>query len=833
MNIFELSTKSKTDRTGFPRQKLSIKDKTQEWKEACVDGVINICNLNSNKRRTPNSQKKRNYDLFNNKINRADFDYVLNPLGMTPEILNNYQMPASLQPYDVVSSIFMLLFGEEAKRPFSPVVRAINESATSVKQEKKKEEILNVLYEYLADVQADDEYIQNKLKELENYTPNDIRELNTTRLLSYLMKHEKLDDTFQKAWEDALIAGEEIYSVDEIGNGPKVRRVNPMQINYIMSDNEDYIDNADKIYERNIMSVSEIIDEFYDILTSDQIDDLERHNSGMDTIYSYNYMNNVPVADYFPGGSFLGGNIPMVNSINDINSVQGIYVHRVRWKSKRKIGILHYIDEFSEEQEMLVDELFKPNKKDPNQYVEWMWINECWEGIRIGQDMYLNVRPRKNQFRSIDSLSECKTGYVGTLYNANNSQSTSLMDRLIPWVYLYLIIWYRNELLISTNWGKIALIETTMIPDGWETEKWLYYASIMKIGFVNSYNESSKAERNGTMNQSQQNKALDLETGNAIQFNISLLEKIEQKIEDTSGVSRQRRGDITSSELVGNTERAVIQSSNITEKWFKLHNLTKVRVLEHLVKVAQDCYQDKGKSYLYVTDDMQTIYGTIEPGSISDADIGVFITDSSKDQMIRETFKQYLNEALQNDKIEFSMVADVIASESTAELKRSLQKAEQERAEQNQANLDADRQAQIQMHQEAMDFEREKLDRIDAIEALKAQTQIMVAELRALGSFGMENPDADGNGQIDAIEAAKLALEQTKLATEQLLRIKEIGVKSKESIDKVKLEKEKLAHEKSENEKDRKVEKENMKNDLQIARINGKNRAKSQSKSKK
>ena len=218
----------------------------------------------------------------------------------------------------------------------------------------------------------------------------------------------------------------------------------------------------------------------------------------------------------------------------------------------------------------------------------------------------MNVRPKQQQFRRMDNLSVCKSGYVGTIYNANNSQSVSLMDRLVPWVYLYITLWYRLELAISANQGKIALIDLSLIPDGWEVEKWMYYAQSMKFGFVDSLNEGKKGQSTGKLagNISTQNKVLDMETGNYIQQHTQLLEFVESKVQSLSGVTRQRLGSISSSELVGTTERAVQQSSHITEKWYDIHNNTKVRVLQTLVDVAKDVYKGKTKKFQYVTDNL-------------------------------------------------------------------------------------------------------------------------------------------------------------------------------------------------------------------------------------
>lgn len=810
---------NKIDQSGsFPRQKVTYKERTQDWKEQCVDSVIKQCNSFQSKRRSSYKNKRRNYDLFNNKINKADFNHVLNPYAMSPDQLAQGSLPATLQPYDVLSKTFMLLFGEERKRIFSPIVRAINADSILWKEEQKREEMLNLLRNYLIDQEASEEFLEQQLKKYQNYSVKDIKESQAQHMLTFLMKNQRISEAFQEGWKDGLIAGEEIYDAQNIAGAARLRRVNPLEINFILNTNSNLIDDAEKIYEKNRLSISEIIDEFYDILTPEQIDDLECRRDGKDTVYNYDF-NDVPIWDYFPDATLLGENIRMINSIDDLDTIvdQRIPVHRVRWKGKRKIGFYHYIDEYNEEQIIQVDEFFKAPKS-PDEYVEWFWINEYWEGIRIGSDMYLNIQPRKNQFRSLDNLSECKSGYTGTLYSALNSQSTSLMDRLVPWLYLYLIIWYRTELLIASNQGKIALIDTSLIPDGWEIEKWLYYAGAMKFGFVNAYNEGLKGERKGIINTSTQNKSLDMAQGNEIQFYISTLQFIEQKIQDTTGVTDQRLGAIQTSERVGNTERSVMQSSHITEEYFAVHNYTKIRALETLLKVAQDIVYEKGdKAFLYVNNDMDTISGLIQKDEFTACDLALYISDSHKDQLILDTFVQHLNEALQNDKVDFSMVADIIGSESIADIKNKLKEAEQARIEREQQTQSQQLEVQKQMHDEQMALEYEKLDREDINKQLDREVDLATEQMKALALDEGANPidiAAIGDQALQQQEINlkhiqerdKLAQQDKELQTNKMLKEKELKIKKEIEDKKIKAievqnkSQEKIAKQKAEND---------------------------------
>ncbi len=821
-----------TEGIAFPKQKVPYSQKTEEWKKQCVDGVINHCNTYQSKRRSSFKQKRRNYELFNNKINRADFNYVLNPFNLPEDKAAQMQMPASLQPYDVLSPIFMFLFGEEMKRFFSPIVMAVNSESIDAKLQKRQELVLQKLREYLTDEQMSEEFLAQALAKYQNYNPTDARESQASHLLKYIQKSERTDITFNECWKDSLLVGEGIADPCEIAGVAKLRRVNPLEISFDLPTNSSYIDDCTKAYEKNRMSVPEIIDEFYEDLTEAQIDDLEAFGSGAaNTFYNYNF-NQVPIVDYF-GDGFITSGVGAVNSIDDLaDSSHYINVHRTRWKSYRKIGILHYLDEFNKEQTIHVDELFKFNKKDPDKWIEWLWITEAWEGVRIGQDMYLKMRPRKNQFRSLSNLSECKLGYTGTVYSALNTQSISLMDRLVPWLYLYLVMWYRTELLIAANQGKIALIDMSLIPDGWEPEKWLYYASAMKIGFTDSFKESLK-RYGGGQNQSTQNKSLDLAQGSEIQYHIQILEFIEKKIEDTSGVPRQRKGEISASEKVGNTERVVQQSSTMTEPYHAVHSEFKLRALEAVIKVAQDIIDEKGdKAYMYVKDDMSTAMGMIDSEDFPNADFQLFLSNSRKDHEVLQFFQDHISEALQNDKIEYSQIADLVGSDSIADSKAGLKKAEQERKQSAEQQAQADRDLQMQMHKETMDFEREKLDREDANKAADRETDILVAELKAVGSQSINEPDADANGIPDVMEIGKLALEQTKHSNEVLLKGQELEHKRTESMKahqikekELALKRQELLQKAKETKEKIKVERENMKNDEKIAKINLKGRA--------
>lgn len=789
--------------TNFPTQKRSLKEKDQDWKEQCIDATISKA-FNFYPRRSSQRTKQINYDLLNGKFNKSEFNYVTNPYCIEGEDL---EFPASLEFFDVISPIFSLLFGEDAKRIFTPIAKVVNEDAISDKEEEIKGQIEMMVAQYFqAALEGQDpQIIEEKLAKFSKFTYKDLRERLANHLLKYYMKYGKIVNIFQDGWVDALVAGEEIYKVSIVANEPKVRRVNPLNVYFSLPSNSAHVDEADAIVEERWMSYSEIIDELYDILTEDQIRQIEAIGQGTSMAFSYNLANPL---------------VPPGDTIESIYALEssaiqqsGIKVFFCTWKSKKKIGILTYIDDNGKVQEDTVSEFYKP---DENEHIEWKWVNEYWSGIKIA-DMYINIKPNENQYRSIDNLSVCKSGYVGTIYNCQNSQSVSLMDRIKPWVYLYIKIWYRTEMLMAANYGKIAKIDMAMIPDGWEIEKWLYYATSMKFAFIDSFNQGKEGISKGMLagQMSGQSGNIDMELGNSIQGHIALLQYIEEKIRETSGITKQRLGSISTSELVGNTERAVTQSSHITEKWFEIHNQTKLRVLEQLIETAKTAFRGKSKKFQYITDDIETVFFTIDGGKFADADYGVFVTNAARDIKALDTLEQLMMTALSYDKVSMSDVLDVMSTDSIANLRAKLKESEEKRMAQSQQTEQMNMQMQQQMQQLQLQLEEEKLNLEKYIADSNNETKIQVAQISALGYS--ENTDSNQNMIPDVIEQGKLALEELKMNADNYYRVKEFSLKQKESEDKLKIEREKMKTQKEvEDKKIKQIEVQN-KNQIELA----------------
>jgi len=625
----------------LPRQKISKSKKTKDWGSRCIDSLEGYIISNTYYNRTSAHRKQINYDLFNGKLAPADFEYVTNPYGF-----KKGEFPAELQHYDIISPKLNLLIGEEIKRPLNFRAVTINADAvTEIEKQKAdilKQELVKVFQSQVMG-QPGPEGPPKPPEELEKflkYEWQDAREKTAHDILKYLEENERLLFKFNEGFKDALISGEEIYWVGIINGHPKVRVCNPCDITIITDPDNDYVENAQAIIEERFINLGTVIDEYFEDLTPTEIDTLESMSTFGDGQTADGFLN-YPVSNIrIQGDDEYRRNHSPLEIFDDAGNIRVIHVE---WKSLKKIGFLQVFDATTEEwNEEIVDEEFEVPQgatKDKQKFynwtdelsdlpmrIKWDWVNEYWEGTKIGEDIYVGIQAKPNQRRNMENPALVKCGYVGYLYNARNAQSVSMIDRMKPYQYMYNILMYRTELAFAKTKGKLALMDIAQIPrsEGWDVDTWLYYLESMGIMFINSAEEGAQGQQSNF----NQFTSIDLSMGNYINQHVQMLQQIKSEMEELCGVSRQRMGQITSSELVGNTERAVTQSSHITEYWFAHHDEVKRRVFEALIDVAKIAWKGT-KKMQYVLSDMSRVFINLEDNIFPDTEFGIFITNSS------------------------------------------------------------------------------------------------------------------------------------------------------------------------------------------------------------
>lgn len=794
----------------FPAQKLPMSKKTQAWKEACVDYVVGAGDSGfGGNGRSRSDEMQTYYDLYNSIYNEKDLKYVTNPFKQDDGF------PAMAQDYNIIKPYVDQLLGEETKRPFNFYPQRTSDIAASELQEKAKEMLMDYIQATIASKLSPEQAAryEQALATGEIQTPEaiakylqkdykDIAETEAYHALQFLKRKLNLTHEFYKGWKDALIGGEEIYYIGVINGDPYVERVNPMYFDYEHSLDLEFIDDAAWCRRKMIMSATEIYDRFYDKMSERQLNEL------------------LELIDQRPGA----GNNPEIRKtsidyesikLHKINSftdnpfdIDHIVVYHCCWKSFKKIGFVTLLNpETGEVEEFQVDEDYKVTGTE--QSVEWDWIIEVWEGYRIGDDMYIGIQPIEYQHISADNPNSQKLPYTGVVYNNTNSKPRSLVSMMKPLQYMYIVVWYRLELALSRDKGKVAVMDITQIPKSMniDVNKWMHYLSALGVAFINPYDEGwdIPGREGGKPSQFNQLSSWDLTMSNVIAEYIQLMQKIEDMVAKLTGITPQRQGQIAASELVSNANTAVSMSYHITEPWFWNHNQVKRRVLTMLLNTSKAAWKDSKRYLNYILDDATRAFVQLSDNFFYE-DMDIFVDDSTKNQQYIDQLKQLLQPAMQNG-ASLLDIAEIITLDNMSMIKNRLEEIEQKRMEQMQQQQQAEQQAQQQMAEQQnqlkeeelmlkeaeMDLEKYKVDQDNA-------TKITVAQLNAYR--GAENMDQDMNGIPDPIEIGKQALEQQKInsdiATKQLElnnKRREIEQKREAENKKIQLEKDRMKHE--------------------------------------
>lgn len=794
----------------FPAQKLPMSKKTQAWKEACVDYVVGAGDSGfGGNGRSRSDEMQTYYDLYNSIYNEKDLKYVTNPFKQDDGF------PAMAQDYNIIKPYIDQLLGEETKRPFNFHPQRTSDIAASELQEKAKEMLMDYIQATIASKLSPEQAAryEQALATGEIQTPEaiakylqkdykDIAETEAYHALQFLKRKLNLTHEFYKGWKDALIGGEEIYYIGVINGDPYVERVNPMYFDYEHSLDLEFIDDAAWCRRKMIMSATEIYDRFYDKMSERQLNEL------------------LELIDQRPGA----GNNPEIRKtsidyesikLHKINSftdnpfdIDHIVVYHCCWKSFKKIGFVTLLNpETGEVEEFQVDEDYKVTGTE--QSVEWDWIIEVWEGYRIGDDMYIGIQPIEYQHISADNPNSQKLPYTGVVYNNTNSKPRSLVSMMKPLQYMYIVVWYRLELALSRDKGKVAVMDITQIPKSMniDVNKWMHYLSALGVAFINPYDEGwdIPGREGGKPSQFNQLSSWDLTMSNVIAEYIQLMQKIEDMVAKLTGITPQRQGQIAASELVSNANTAVNMSYHITEPWFWNHNQVKRRVLTMLLNTSKAAWKDSKRYLNYILDDATRAFVQLSDNFFYE-DMDIFVDDSTKNQQYIDQLKQLLQPAMQNG-ASLLDIAEIITLDNMSMIKNRLEEIEQKRMEQMQQQQQAEQQAQQQIAEQQnqlkeeelmlkeaeMDLEKYKVDQDNA-------TKITVAQLNAYR--GAENMDQDMNGIPDPIEIGKQALEQQKInsdiATKQLElnnKRREIEQKREAENKKIQLEKDRMKHE--------------------------------------
>lgn len=785
----------------WPQQQLSFKAKNKKWRKANMDYFDNFSWENNSAVRSSVYHKKINYDLLNGKLHMSDVEKILNPDGIQAEFI-----PENIQHYPILNSKLNVLRGEESARVFDFRVVVTNPNSISEIENTKKKAIFQELEQLLANQNlSENEYNQelDKLNQYYAYEYQDIREIRANSLLNHFSKEQNFSLIFNDGFMDVLAVAEELYQCDIVGKQPVLIKLEPENVTIIRSGYSNRVEDADAVLINEYWAPGKIIDYYYDSLTQEDMKYINSIGCGGSYDSKEEPFTNprdgfirVEQVEDFPDNpvDYIFGTYDTDNK-SPYDTAGNIKVLRAYWKSRRKIKEVKSYDPMTGEEVFnFYPETYHINK-DLGEEEKIFWINEAWEGTKIGKDIYVNVRPRPIQYNTIDNPSKCHFGIIGQIYSIGKHKVYSLVDMMKHYAYLYDVIHDRLNKLVAHNYGKLVELDLSKKPSEWNVEKWLYFAKVNNLAVIDSFNEGRYGAASGKLAGAMNNASrgvIDADQGNTIQQYMNLLEFIKLEMSEVAGISRQREGQISNRETVGGVERATLQSSHITEWLFITHDDVKKRVYECFLETAKAGLKTKSLKYQYLLPDFTKLISDVDGEEFAESDYGLVVDNSQGLQELSQKLDGLVQAGLQNQMLTFSTVMKIYQSCSLAEKVRMVEKCENDM----QQRIQQQQQQEMEMNQQQQEAQAQQqqilLDHEDMLNERDNETKLAIAQITAQMKTQDINPD------------------ETSLNREKLM------MQMKQLDAKIKLDRDKLAHQKSIDEKRFQLDKEKNQKDQEL-----------------
>lgn len=770
-------------KTSFPPQKKKFKDKGPKWRKEHFGWAKNAIFSEDSLIRSSVARKDRNIKSYLGRIDIKEYVTLLNPNS-----LKKFAIPENIQHHPIAAPYLNVLIGEEFDRRFEWRAIVTNPNAISKIEMDKKRMYKKKIVELLEDTSLTPEEAAKQLKAFDYYVKfeyQDIREKRANLLLRHYIKELDLKLKFNQGFKDVLLNSEEAY-LGEVFNGrPSIEVMDQNKTFVIRSGGSNKYEDADVIINYEYMAPGMVQDRYYRYLSESdtkEIDemcgvafsgyngsDLERDEQGID------YGRREMMRDFIsmPGrlkSSFSAGHSEIVDSEGNIRVI------RLYWKSRKMIKRVKTYDQKTGKAIYTYQSESYVANTDLGEEVEDYWVSQWWEGVEIGDEIYPYIKPRDIQFNKFDDPGYNHPGIVGQIYSIHSYKASSMMDMAFPYQLIYDATFHRMQDAMSKFFGSLVVVDLASLPPGWDLNKWMFFAKKAGIAVKDSFKEGNKGMATGKLAGGIPNsgQSINQQLGDFIQQQINILSYVETQLGRIVGVPPQRLGDIQNRETVGGVERAVTQSSYITNERFKIHDNVKKRVLTMLLELCKVAYKGSQTKFQYISDNY--VNETFEIGDeFCEEEYGLLVDNDTDLSKMENMMDQLTQAAMQNQMIRYSDVFKIYNSSSLSEKQRIIEKGEEESISRQEEQAQIDRQMQQQqadMIQQTAQASQDMLERHHTdkmvLDKYKVDednlTKRMTDEAKSVeGAMGL-----DAESQKLFIEDKKIQFEYDKLSSESM-----------------------------------------------------------------
>lgn len=790
-----------TGRVQFPNQRVSQTEKGKpEWYANCCDYVIEAgvaC-------KEDNIEEK--FGILHGDIPHEYYRKTLNPYNFTEEKYKRY--PATMRNYDIMKGIIRRYVGEYIKSPHDFIVGANNPEVVFAKDAKLAQEVMRIAEEAVAaEIQRTyQEYLgqggdpnqfniqeQVNIEEfIKDFNEKFIDDISAQgqNLLSVI---DDITDSFvlyARAYFEFVAFGE-CYTYSDVDGEQFIKRVVSARDAFPVPNDSLYVKDYDMFAERRMMTKQQIITEFGDYLSDNEIEALNNtdyygsyYNTDKALLNWDNYMK------YFGDTCNKFSDDERKSLKDSISSIMArdrnnnlIEVWHTVWRGEAKQGILTF-NNGSFVTTRIVDESYQFNEAAGDISIEWIWAPQTYESTRIGT-RNTGIYPYKA--RPIAYQRDGELPYNGLTELLPGFGKFSIIDTVLPYQVFRNIVAYHREMVIAKNKMNILMLAKSLL--GKKPDDTIYKMAADGVLYIDDEDDAG-------MLRAQQVRVLQADMKDYIAQLTELMEETEQQAMMAVDMTPQRYGEIATSAGKGVTDEAIMRGSMgsvIIE--FMFDNMRKEdyqRDLDYTKLAWID-----GLNTSYRTVDGQIRYISLDVNNHIFADYVVAAKNSVKEKEKLEQYRQLAFSAAQNGNMDMANAA--IRGENVSQISELIDKF-QNVQRQHELQLEQVAQQTEQLRQEAemqkiamkgeQDRETLRLEKyLDGqIEAMKANANIMSFD-NGLNETEKNQAEERMEAARNNIEMMKVNVQREQIASQERIKNKEIAAKIYDSDNKLKIAK--------------------------------------------
>ena len=756
----------------FPVQRCSAAEKAKpSWYANSIDYVI-AAGIGANDR----SDTDLKLSILRGDIPNEFYKKTLNPYNASKEKYTRF--PATMRNFDIMSDIIRRYISEYYKGIHEFTVGANNPEVVLAKNAKLKQEVSRIceqafMQEFERNLQQLVQDAEANGQPAESVNPQDampdmeafVKKFNEEYIDDESKQGQNVLDYIRSATKDTILyltamfnwcALGECYTYSDVRGEKIIKECVPVNEAYPVPNANYLVEDFDMFARKMMMSYQQIIDTFDDVLDEKDrkyLEDFYNQSKGTASspiLLRYDqFFERYP--DYCEKFTKEERDLFKKEPIRIYDANTNLYeVWHVVWRGESRRGILTRINEIGLEEQMVVEEDYQFNSELGDINIEWKYEPQVYEGYRIGGRNY-GIYPIKA--RPIAYQRDGKLPYNGIMEVLPLMGKFSIIKLITPFQIMRNIFIYHREMVIAKLKLAILLLPQSLIES--DTEDKVYKMAADGVLIVDDEDDTS-----GT--RMQQVRFLQSQMGDYITQLTNLIESIKMEAREMVDMNMQRYGDIAQSAGAQVTQDAIVRSSMGSVIIFQMFDEMRRADYDRDIDFGKLAFID-GLQTTFIDDQRRRRTLSLDVNSFINSDYSTTVRNEQKELDKLRQLKDWAFSAAQNGDLEAAIAA--ITGDNVAAIKNNVEKFMEIKRQHEQAMQEIEQ----QLKQEEIQAKIQEIQAQGEVDArlleLKYAYEMQLKYIDVDMSLLASTPDDNGIKRrlAEQAEANKTNLAQQKL----------------------------------------------------------------------